>query len=66
MMILSGRHPLTSRYFLKAFITAGFMVLSSSEFGESWRLAEEMNLVRDWLRLATRAPTDLDLCMVSW
>merc|ERR1712227_1143277 len=46
-------------------MTAGFMVLSSSEFGESWMLAEEMNLVRDWLRLATRAPTDLDLCIVS-
>merc|ERR1719410_2240905 len=47
-------------------MTAGFMVLSSSEFGESWMLAEEMYLVRDWLRLATRAPTDLDLWTVSW
>merc|ERR1719259_169457 len=47
-------------------MTAGFMVLSSSELGESWMLAEEMYLVRDGLRLATRAPTDLDWWTGSW
>ena len=65
MMILSGKVLLSSMYFLRALVMAGFMLPSISELGVSWMLAEEMNLVKVALSEATRAPTDLDLAIVS-
>ena len=61
MKTLSGRHPLTSKYFLRALVTPGFIVLLSSWPWPSWRLAMETNLVKLPLMEATRAPTDFDL-----
>ena len=65
MMMRSGMQPLHSLYFLSAFITAGFMELSSSDWADSWRLAEDTNLVQESFSEATSAPQDLDLWRVS-
>ena len=66
MIILSGKVPLISLYFLRAYMTAGFMVLFSSWLAPSCRLAELMNLVKEALTEATRAPAEVALFRVSW
>ena len=46
MNTFSGRYPFTSLYFLRAFITAGRMLLVISWPESSWRLQLLVNLIK--------------------
>jgi len=59
IMILAGRLPLISAYFLRALAMAGHMLSLSSCAGLVWRFATLRYLVKVLFILATTAPTDL-------
>jgi hypothetical protein len=66
MMILAGKFPLISAYFLRALAMAGHMLSFNSWAGLVCKFATLRYFVKVLFMLATTAPTDLPFCALSW